>query len=1348
MAGTYTVTVTDTNGCSITKTVTINEPTVVEATVTAINATCNSMATGSATVSATGGTGSYTYHWNTTPVQTTATAQNLLAGTYTVTVTDTNGCSITKTVTINEPTVVEATVTAINATCNSMATGSATVSATGGTGSYTYHWNTVPVQTTATAQNLLAGTYTVTVTDTNGCSITKTVTINEPTVVEATVTATNATCNSMATGSATVSATGGTGTYSYHWNTVPVQTTATAQNLLAGTYTVTVTDTNGCSITKTVTINEPTVVEATVTAINATCNSMATGSATVSATGGTGSYTYHWNTVPVQTTATAQNLLAGTYTVTVTDSNGCSITKTVTINEPTVVEATVTANNETCNSMATGSATVSATGGTGSYTYHWNTVPVQTTATAQNLLAGTYTVTVTDTNGCSITKTVTINEPTVVEATVTATNATCNSMATGSATVSATGGTGSYTYHWNTVPVQTTATAQNLLAGTYTVTVTDSNGCSITKTVTINEPTVVEATVTAINATCNNMATGSATVSATGGTGSYTYHWNTVPVQTTATAQNLLAGTYTVTVTDTNGCSITKTVTINEPTVVEATVTAINATCNSMATGSATVSATGGTGSYTYHWNTVPVQTTATAQNLLAGTYTVTVTDSNGCSITKTVTINEPTVVEATVTANKATCNSMATGSATVSATGGTGSYTYHWNTVPVQTTATAQNLLAGTYTVTVTDANGCSITKTVTINEPTVVEATVTAINATCNSMATGSATVSATGGTGSYTYHWNTVPVQTTATAQNLLAGTYTVTVTDTNGCSITKTVTINEPTVVEATVTAINATCNSMATGSATVSATGGTESYTYHWNTVPVQTTATAQNLLAGTYTVTVTDTNGCSITKTVTINEPTVVEATVTAINATCNSMATGSATVSATGGTGSYTYHWNTVPVQTTATAQNLLAGTYTVTVTDANGCSITKTVTINEPTVVEATVTAINATCNNMATGSATVSATGGTGSYTYHWNTVPVQTTATAQNLLAGTYTVTVTDTNGCSITKTVTINEPTVVEATVTATNATCNSMATGSATVSATGGTGSYTYHWNTVPVQTTATAQNLLAGTYTVTVTDTNGCSITKTVTINEPTVVEATVTAINATCNSMATGSATVSATGGTGSYTYHWNTVPVQTTATAQNLLAGTYTVTVTDTNGCSITKTVTINEPTVVEATVTAINATCNSMATGSATVSATGGTGSYTYHWNTVPVQTTATAQNLLAGTYTVTVTDTNGCSITKTVTINEPTVVEATVTATNATCNSMATGSATVSATGGTESYTYHWNTVPVQTTATAQNLLAGTYTVTVTDTNGCSITKTVTINEPTVVEATVTAINAT
>jgi hypothetical protein len=457
------------------------------------------------------------------------------------------------------------------------------------------------------------------------------------------------------------------------------------------------------------------------------------------------------------------------------------------------------------------------------------------------------------------------------------------------------------------------------------------------------------------------------------------------------------------------------------PSVTVSQASQANVSCNGGSNGSATVNATGGNG-FTYNWSpgNPAGDGTATATGLTAGNWTVTVTNSCGLSNSTVFNITQPaTSVTATQSQTNVTCNGGSNGSATVVASGGTGSYTYSWSPSG-GTGATTTGRSAGNYTVTITDANGCSIQKAFIITAPAALTATQSQTNVSCNGGSNGSASVIASGGTGSYTYLW-APSGGTGATATGLSVGNYTVTITDTNNCSIQKAFTITAPAVLTATQSQTNVSCNSGSNGSASVIASGGTGSYSYSWSPAG-GTGATATGLSAGNYTVTITDTNNCSIQKAFTITAPAVLTATQSQSNLSCNGGSNGSATVVASGGTGSYTYAW--APAGGTgATATGLSAGNYTVTITDTNNCSIQKLFTITAPAALTATQSQLNVSCNGGSNGSASVIASGGTGSYTYSW-APSGGTGATATGLSVGNYTVTITDASNCSIQKFFTI------------------------------------------------------------------------------------------------------------------------------------------------------------------------------------------------------------------------------------------------------------------------------------------------------------------------------------
>jgi len=718
--------------------------------------------------------------------------------------------------------------------------------------------------------------------------------------------------------------------------------------------------------------------------------------------------TYHWTgpngftsttmnpTIPNVTTANA-----GVYSLSIT-LNGLTspaVTTTVVINSNPVVDAGLP------QTICAGAvASLSASGGT---TYQWSTPPGGTTQSVSVTPASTSTYTVTGTtNGCTGTDNVVVTVNPVPTLQLSSTNASCGNS-NGTATVTATGGSGSYTYSWNSSPVQTTQTATNLAPGNYIVTVNDGN-CPVIGTVTVGNNPSPTLSISNTPGTCGNF-NGTATVVATGGSGNFIYSWSTTPTQTTSSISALAAGTYSVTVSD-GFCTVSTSTNVVVNTAPTSSISnSVNPTCGS-SNGSVTVTAAAGSGTYTYTWSTSPVQNTATASNLTQGTYTVTVSDG-GCTCTSSATITNIGGPTTTTTSTNAGCGNN-TGTATANPSGGSGTYTYTWDSSPAQSTQTASNLAPGNYSVTVNDGT-CTVVGTVTVGNDLAPTLSTTFTNENCGH-ANGTATVTATGGTGNYTYNWSIVPAQTTQTATNLPGGNYTVTVND-GICTVTTTVTITNLAGPSASISnPVNTTC-SLSNGSAVVTANGGTPGYTYLWNSIPQQTTTTLQGVPAGTYSVTVTDNVGCIATNTVTITDSPGPTAQITNVSSATCGQTDGSISVTATGGTSPITYSWNTMPVQSTPTAVGVPSGNYIVTVSDGNGCTATATSTVNTTNNPTATVITTPDYCNQ-SNGTATVSAVGGSGNYTYLWSNG--QTTQTITGLDVGSVSVTVTD-GPCSAT-----------------------------------------------------------------------------------------------------------------------------------------------------------------------------------------------------------------------------------------------------------------------------------------------------------------------------------------
>ncbi|MBU3678981.1 MAG: hypothetical protein FGM32_05155 [Candidatus Kapabacteria bacterium] len=1152
---------------------------------------------------ATGGYGTYEYRLNTNAWQTSGSFTGLNTGTFSVQIRDAaqTACAVTLgDQVITRPAALSATSSKTNITCSSATDGTITVSgATGGYGTYEYRLNTGSWQTSTSFTNLNVGTYSVQMRDAQQTACALTLgdqVITRPAALSASASKTNITCNSATDGTITVSgATGGYGTYEYRLNTGSWQTSTSFTNLNVGTYSVQMRDAQQTACALTLgdqVITRPAALNATVSKTNITCNSATDGTITVtSPVGGYGTYEYRLNTGAWQSSGSFTGLNTGTFSVQIRDAaqTACAVTLgDQVITRPAVLSATVNKVNISRNNENDGTITVSSpTGGYGTYQYRLNTGTWQSSGSFTNLAFGTYSVQIRDAaqTACAVTLgDQVIYNPTAVNSVVTKNNISCNGNTDGNITAAtATGGTHddapTRAYTYRTVKTggggsaydvtNATGSFTGLGAGTYTVSVIAAasgsglNPVCTTEVATriIYEPTAVTSTISKTNISCNGSANGTITATpAAGGTHvdatTRTYTYRAVRTgggsfdQTNSTGSftGLGAGTYVVSVIAAEICcsvpvctTTVSTQVIYEPSAVTSTVNKTNISCNGGTNG--TISAAPAAGG---------IHTDAASR-----TYTYRAVKSGG-------------------------------GGSAFDQTNATGSFT---------------GLDAGTYQVSViAAASGSGINPVCTtqvstqvIYEPSAVTATVNKTNITCFGTVDGTITVSSTAGgihsdAASRSYTYRTVKTggggsaydQTNSTGSftGLTAGTYTTSViaaasgSGVNPVCTTEVATrvIFEPSVLTGTSTKTNVLCKDAANGTITVtSASGGThaeQTQTYQYRLVKVsdapgnraaQTSNVFTGLAPGTFDVYViaagvTPTCEIKISSEI-ITEPTLLT-TVPAVTSnyagaqlTCPNSSDGSIASNPGGGTTPYTYQWekNVSGTWTTlsganATAQNvtgLNAGTYRVTVTDANLCAVTRSVEIVPPapavilTITKKSYNGRDLSCFGSTNGEVTVVAQGGTGALKYSSNggtswltggglTPGGDPTYTFTGLGAGTYTVLVQDVNGCnSAPQDVTITNPPTLEITSLVTNGPVNAGDPITFTATVTGGTrfttsNKYTYSWvkprpaanmpgtpnetvnpgnvvTTFTIPVTTPDDNGHNTDYILTVTDINGC---------------------------------------------------------------------------------------------------------------------------------------------------------------------------------------------------------------------------------------------------------------
>ncbi len=1016
---------------------------------------------------------------------------------------------------------------------------------------------------------------------------------------------------------------------------------ATFNATTSGTYTVTVSDPSGCSSTasanvviSSVSLNAP--------FITAACSGVNNGSIDIAVNGNDSPYTYLWSNSA--TSEDISNLAAGSYTVTVTNNIGCSVTHTYSVTQAaSSVSANAVVTQVSCNGGTNGQIQLNVSGGNTPYTYHWN--DNSTGSTLGGLSAGNYAYTVNDASGCGTSNTVNVTEPSAINISSTHSNVSCNNGSNGTINITVTGGVAPYGYVWN--DNNTNQNRTSIGSGTYTVVVTDANGCTSSNTTSVTQATSLTASLSTVNSSCTS-ATGGATVNANNGSLPYNYSWSNDVNAHNASVSNVAPGNIIVTVTDANGCSVMAQgnigVTGNN---LSADFSYSGNFCGPVTTIEYTpadsVNPTNsywdfGNGDHSLALADPPATYTA------PGTYQVVHIVTNGyCSdtVTKTITIFPQPQIAATV--NNPSCGNSGTGSILLNVTAGLSPYTFVWNdNSPLQN---RNNLNAGNFAVTVTDQHSCTSSFNTSITQSSGLNVNETHTNVTCNGAGNGGIHLSVNGGVTPYNFIWSNG--LTTPDLNSLAPGSYTVTANDVNGCNAVVTVNITEPAAITANETHNNATCYQSNNGNIQVSVNGGNSPYAYLWN--DGITTPNRANIAAGFYHVVVTDANSCTTTKDINIVQPAPIVVNLSTVNPACGSTTNGRINVSVSGSNGAVEYLWNNG-----ASAQSLTglaAGNYAVTVTDEAGCTMGASTTLVQSSPIQLAETHNNPNCISPNSGSIHVTATGGTPSYDFRWNNG--NTSAVASGLAAGNYSLTVSDAAGCqAFLNNVTLTQPSPIQVTAQATDVACAGNNNGKVELAMIGGTAPITYIWSNG--SSSQNISNVAPGNYSVTVTDGRGCTQTSSAQVHAGASLSVGANVPTLACSGQQ-GTIDVTVANGTAPYSFQWNNGA--TSEDIRDATAGTYTVTIRDVHNCSFDTSFVVTANNSFSVTATSNSpvtigqpAELHAVSTGSdmVTYSWTPGVSCVTCKDVTVtPVQETI---------YTVVATDTNGCVATDTVRID--------------------------------------------------------------------------------------------
>ena len=1402
---------------------------------------CQNVCNGAIDMTINDGIPPFTINWNSGAFN-TEDLEGLCEGTYTVRVTDGIGCVVEASVQLGLAPPIQIIISPLvyaggyNISCNGASDGAIEITIVGGQAPYSISYSAGP-------NSLPVGPVTVSVVDAIGCTGETTYTMLEPDPLGLIITNLNPVlCAGAETGSMTVSGTGGSGVYpSYIWylNGTLVNSGATYNNAPGGTYTIEVEDENNCMASMDVVLPEPSeeLDGIVVSQTNVACNGENTGSVTVNGIGGTiavgSDYDYLWSDnssiSPVRT-----NLLAGTYNCTLTDDNNCSTLLTVIISQPSLLLVNILVENDiACEGQSCGNALAVGSGGApGTYTYEWEAVPVgsnpnfpQFSPAATFCEPGFYTITVTDQNNCKVEEQIEITiESTEITATFDITDVLCAGDSTGQIDATIVGGIPPYTFNWvggNCAqgPI-ITEDLTNVCAGLWCLTLTDSNGCELDTCLTIQEPPALNYFFTMEPSLCADNCSGSIDFVPTGGTPPYNYAWFgpvipgsgdmfdlTDTLSTSEDLTNLCKGQYLIFLYDSLGCSFERTITVTAPEdllILTDSISDFNGyqvSCPDACDGWIYVTATGGsttpTGNYLYTWLEqgifgagTPFQqgmgsgfddlTDLCASEDTVG-YELILVDDNQCIQNAFFIMEEPDEIEFDFDVTNVSCSGFTDGSVTVTLSGGVPPYDITWTDSTAAVIGigfTITGIGEGLYYASVIDLNGCMGMDSVLVGTPNPISAPLDFISyngfgVPCFGDCEGTIFSGVTGGTMPYTYAWsaddclNPSFSNVDAVLNGLCIGTYAMTVTDSQGCFVCETITLDQPDTLVSNAIVMDISCEGLMDGSIDLGLSGGVGPYTTDWTVLPdgneIQT-----GLGDGEYAVVVTDQNDCSFFAEFEIEEPTDLIAVATSplmaggFNVSCNGVCDGTINLSVSGGAGGYTILWTgPAPVgggDGTSYVGVACEGIYEATVTDANGCVVVAAITLTEaPPISFVFNVLVPISCNGDCDGQLSAGAQGGVGQFTYVWDD-PAMTAGpvTPANLCEGFYCVTATSGNGCVAVGCFSLTDPEVLSMNCAVQNLDCAGAGNGSITCTTIGGTFPFDYEW-TGPTGFTSDQEsifNLEPGTYCVDLVDSHGCAYSECFDITQPAPIEVQVLVsdfndFGVSCNGVCDGSIDITASGGFAPYSYS----PAQN---LEDLCPGLVNVIVTDATGCEFTQDVEITEPAPMSVSLTSplydcgTNVNCSGGNTGTIFSTVLGGTApDLTYYWIEVSTGDTLLSgsgipdiDDLFAGEYQLVAVDLNGCSGSASITLDEP-ATAFTVSATliqfpsgdNVSCFGACDGEIMYSADGNCGDPVYSWFDSESNPLTSTVNLCAGLYTLVSIDGAECTYTLDVTLIEP-------------
>lgn len=997
----------------------------------------------------------------------------------------------------------------------------------------------------------------------------------------------------------------------------------------------------------------------------------------------------------------------GDYQVMVINNNGqCSISDPLNVTiEDEILEIDASIVDVICHGESTGSIDLSTNSNNLPLTFQWDFGSAA--SAVDGLAGGDYEVTVTDANGCFDSVTITVEDTNpILESSVVTIIQPAGSLLQGSATVNTMGGLAPYSYVWSNG--ETTEVATNLPVGTNSVVITDSNGCETMLEVIIQEPLIAEVSI--VNDDCN-LCQGNLEIAVTGGVSDYQIAWDTG--SSSFSLSDLCESQYVFTVTDALGTQVTGSPTIlaPEPIIIQTTIFE-EFICFGSLSNQLETTASGGTQPVTYEWSSG--ETTSSLSNIGAGSYTLTATDNNGCTAESTYNIFEVPDIVIDATLVEPDCNAGDNGSIDLILVGGQTPYDFLWS--DGSTTPSISDLSIGDYTVTVTDALGCTKSTSFTLTDAVNFTVVPDVTNASCEAATDGSIALNVSG-INNPSFLWEDGSSENNRGA--LAPGSYTVIVSDGLDCDLTFSYEVKANALFEFQSTYTEVICPDSENGTIELQVPDQ-EEYTYAWSNG--SSSRDQINLATGSYSVIITNAAGCERSYDFTIENADPVLFDPTIVDVLCNDDMTGSIAVNISGGQGDVSIVWNTG--ETSNQITNLDAGSYELTAIDDLGCEVSQSFDVTSPASLVIQEDIQQAGCNNEPIGSISLTIEGGVSPYDIIWNTGEQSPSLTG--LTSGMYTVDITDANGCTARQEFELSDFGTFDGNVITKNISCFGGSDGSIVLENLTGAPPFDIQVN--GQSATSENLNLVAGNYAVVVIDANGCVFEEAVTLTSPNELGVEIAKVDVECHGDSTGEISVSISGGTSPYQIFINGQLADIDNT--DLIAGNYNIEVIDANNCRVQITETIEEPDELSLVLDNVISINNSNTTGSASLSASGGVMPYDIQWSNGDTELTALGLN--GGNYSVTVTDANNCQTTLEFEIEQH-LLTVEYSQTNNLCFGECEASVQIEIIEGDNTVNYSWsNGVSDQS---QDGLCNGNYSCTVTDQFGNEVLLEMTIESP-------------